>query len=84
MDQRALIVMAIVGVVSGYLASYLVGPSSWGLIGYLVSGLLGSCLGGFVLEASGINLGIKNALLARIATATIGAVIVVSVARIVA
>lgn len=84
MDQKAIIVMALTGLLAGYLASFLVGPSSWGLIGYMISGLLGAFVGGFALNAAGINLGIRNAFLSQVATSTIGAVIVVIIARIIA
>ncbi len=84
MDRKALIVMGLTGLLAGYLASFLVGPSSWGLIGYLVSGVLGAFVGGFVLNAAGINLGIRNPFLSQVAVATIGAVIVVIAARIIA
>jgi uncharacterized membrane protein YeaQ/YmgE (transglycosylase-associated protein family) len=84
MDKRAWIVFGIVGLVAGYLASFIVGSSSWGLIGYLVSGALGAFVGGFVLNAFGFKLGIRNVFVSQIATATIGAIIVVIVARIIA
>ena len=55
----------------------------WGLLGSLVAGVVGSFVGGPVLNALGINLGIRNALAARIVTSTIGAIIVVILARII-
>ena len=75
--------MLVVGLVAGVLASLVVGGSRWGLIGNLVAGVLGSFVGGPVLSAAGINLGISNALAARIVTSTIGAIIVVILARII-
>lgn len=54
------------------------------LIG-LVAGWLASVLvGGFLLNALGLNLGIRNALASQIVTATIGAIVVVLLARIIA
>ncbi|MEL6208810.1 MAG: GlsB/YeaQ/YmgE family stress response membrane protein, partial [Pseudomonadota bacterium] len=41
-------------------------------------------VGGFLLSAVGLNLGIKNALLSQIVQATIGAIVVVLVARLIA
>ena len=84
MDNRSIIIFAVVGLVAGYLASFIVGPSSWGLLGYLISGVLGACVGGWLLKTADINLGIKNDVLSRIATSTIGAVVVVIIARLVA
>ena len=84
MDKKAMIIMALTGLLAGYLASFLVGPSSWGLIGYMVSGVLGAFVGGFALNAAGVNLGIRNPFLSQVAISTIGAVIVVIAARIIA
>jgi len=83
MDQKALTSMLVVGLVAGVLASLVVGGSRWGLFGNLAAGVIGSFVGGPVLSAAGINLGISNALAARIVTSTIGAIIVVILARII-
>ena len=84
MDQRlqALIPIVIIGLVAGFLASFLI-PGGGGLIRYLVSGVLGAFVGGYALGALGINLGIKNPLVSQIITATIGAVIVLIVAKLI-
>lgn len=79
---RALAVFALIGIVAGWLASILVGGG--GLLQYLLSGVIGSFVGGFLLNALGVNLGIKNALAAQIVTATIGAIVVVIAARMIA
>ena len=54
-----------------------------GILGYLISGVLGSFVGGFLLSATGINLGIANKLLSQIVTSTIGAIVVVLLARLI-
>ena len=82
METQALVIFALVGIVAGWLASIVVGGG--GLIRYLITGVLGAFVGGLVLSAAGITLGIGNPLLAQIVTAAIGAVIVVLVARIIA
>ncbi|WP_404291028.1 GlsB/YeaQ/YmgE family stress response membrane protein [Microvirga sp. RSM25] len=81
LDKRAIAAQVGVGVVAGWLASWLVGGS--GLLHYVVTGLAGSLVGGFLLERFGIDLGIRNQTASRIATATIGAMIVVVLARII-
>jgi uncharacterized membrane protein YeaQ/YmgE (transglycosylase-associated protein family) len=81
LDKRAIAVQAGIGIVAGWLASWLVGGS--GLLHYVVTGLAGSLVGGFLLERFGIDLGIRNQTASRIATATIGAVVVVLIARLV-
>lgn len=79
LDKRAIAVQVGIGAVAGWLASWLVGGS--GLLQYVITGLAGSLVGGFLLERFGIDLGIRNQTASRIATATIGAVVVVLLAR---
>jgi uncharacterized membrane protein YeaQ/YmgE (transglycosylase-associated protein family) len=67
-------------VVAGWLASWLIGGS--GLLRYVLTGLVGSLVGGILLERLGLDLGIRNPVASRIATATLGAVVVVLLARI--
>ena len=81
-DTRALVIFLLIGLVAGWLASVLVGGS--GLMRYLVTGVIGAFVGGFLLNALGLNLGIRNALASQIVTATIGAIVVVLLARIIA
>lgn len=83
MDEqtRALLTFAVIGLVAGFLASIVVGGS--GLIRYLISGVVGAFVGGYLLNALNINLGIKNPLASQIATATIGAIVVVLLARLI-
>lgn len=81
-DTRALVILLLIGIAAGWLASVLVGGS--GLIRYLVTGIIGAFVGGFLLNAIGVNLGIRNALLSQIVTATIGAIVVVLLARLIA
>jgi uncharacterized membrane protein YeaQ/YmgE (transglycosylase-associated protein family) len=81
LDKRAIAAQVGVGVVAGWLASWLVGGS--GLLQYVVTGLAGSLIGGFLLERLSIDLGIRNPLAHRIATVTLGAMVVVLLARII-
>ncbi|MGD9668190.1 MAG: GlsB/YeaQ/YmgE family stress response membrane protein [Hyphomicrobiaceae bacterium] len=78
-DSKALVVFLVIGLVAGWLASFVVGGG--GLIRYLVSGVIGAFVGGFLLSALGVNLGIKNPLASQIVTSTIGAIVVVLLAR---
>lgn len=80
-NTRALVVFALVGIVAGFLASIVVGGG--GLLQYLISGVIGAFVGGYLLRALGINLGISNPLASQIATSTIGAIVVVLLARMV-
>lgn len=80
-DTKALVVFLLIGLVAGWLASFVVGGG--GLIRYLVSGVIGAFVGGYLLSALGVNLGIRNALASQIVTSTIGAVVVVLLARLI-
>ena len=82
MDGKALARFLGIGRRAGVLASLSVGGG--GLLTYLLCGVIGSFIGGFVLGAVGENLGIKNPLISQIVTSTIGAIIVVVLARLIA
>ena len=79
-NLKNLLIMAVIGILAGFLASLLVGGSG-GIIRYLISGILGAFVGGYLFRALGINLGITDALLSQIVTSTIGAVIVLLIAQ---
>jgi uncharacterized membrane protein YeaQ/YmgE (transglycosylase-associated protein family) len=81
MNSRNILIALLIGLVAGWLASFLVGGS--GLLGYLVSGVIGSFVGSFLLQKANVNLGIQNEYVRDIVTATFGAIIVVIVARII-
>ncbi len=79
MDQKGIIAMLIIGVVAGWLASFIVGGG--GLISYLIWGGLGSVLGGILLPKIGVKIDLGNALVNQIVVATIGAIVLVLVGR---
>jgi uncharacterized membrane protein YeaQ/YmgE (transglycosylase-associated protein family) len=81
-DTQALVMMAVIGIIAGFLASIVVGGG--GLLRYLVLGVLGSFVGGMLLSSLGVSLGIKNKLASQIATSTIGAIVVALLARLIA
>ncbi|MCC0029033.1 MAG: GlsB/YeaQ/YmgE family stress response membrane protein [Brucellaceae bacterium] len=82
MDIKALLVFLAIGVVAGFLASFVVGGG--GLIRYMITGVIGAFVGGFLFSALNINLGISNPLVSQIVTSTIGAIVVVLLARLIA
>ena len=79
---RTIVVTVLFGLVAGWLASFVVGGGS--VLRYVVTGLVGAVVGGYLMRALGINLGIRNELVAEIVTATIGAIVVVLLARMIA
>jgi len=76
------VVFLLIGLVAGFLASLVVGGG--GLISCLLSGIVGAFVGGFLFHALGISLGIQNLLVVQIIHATVGAIIVVLLARAIA
>ena len=82
-DAKSLLIMAGIGIVAGFLASLIVGGGG-GLIWYLFVGLVGAFVGGLLLGALDLNLGIKNEIASRVVTATIGAIVVIVLARLIA
>lgn len=82
MDAKALLVMGGIGIVAGFLASLVAGGGS-GLIVYLTTGVLGAFVGGIVFDKAGIRLGIANPLINQIVTSTVGAIIVIIIARLI-
>jgi len=82
-ETRALVIFLIIGLVAGFIASLLVGGGG-GILRYLLTGVIGACVGGFLFEALNIDLGIRNRLLSQILTASAGAIIVVLLARFIA
>ena len=81
-NNRAILIFLGIGVLAGFLASLFVGGG--GLITYLISGVIGSFVGGYLFTALRIDLGIRNDVVRQIVTSTVGAIIVVLLARLIA
>ena len=82
LEPQNIIVVVVVGLVAGWLASLIVGGG--GLVWDLVTGLIGSVVGAFILHGFGVVLPIASPLVADIVMSTIGAVVVVVLARFIA
>ena len=78
MDTRSLLVFLAIGIVAGFLASFIVGGG--GLVRYLITGVIGAFVGGYLFSALKINIG-GSPLVSQIITSTVGAIIVVLLAR---
>ncbi len=81
-DITPIIVFLAIGLLAGWLASLVLGGG--GLLRNLIVGVIGSFVGGYVLNLAGIRLPIDNVWVSSIVTATIGALLVIVVARVVA
>jgi uncharacterized membrane protein YeaQ/YmgE (transglycosylase-associated protein family) len=81
-ELQSLLIFLLTGLVAGWIASLVLGGG--GLLRNLVVGVIGALVGGYVLKLAGVTLPIGNAWVSDLATAVIGAVIVIIIARIIA
>jgi len=82
MNAQSILVLIVIGLVAGWLASFVVGGG--GLLRYLISGLVGSIVGSLLLQVTGLHLPISNPIAHQIAVSTIGAIIAILAARLIA
>ncbi|VVE57609.1 membrane protein [Pandoraea iniqua] len=76
----SILTLLLVGLVAGWLAGLVVG-GSFGLIGDIVVGVIGAFIGPWLLQHLGIAIG--HGTLGRIITATIGAIVLLALLRLV-
>ena len=81
-DKRAVAAQVGIGLLAGWLASWVVGGS--GLLRYALTGMIGLFVGGIFLERLGLDLGLRSEVASRIVTATLGAVLIILLARLLA
>jgi len=80
-DLTALLIFLGIGLVAGWLASLILGGG--GLLRNLIVGVIGAFVGGWLLSIAHVSLPVGNALLAQVLQATIGAIVVIVVARVI-
>jgi len=73
-----LVVLVLVGLVAGFLASHLVSGHGFGLIGDIITGILGALLGNWLAGKLGV---VVVGLFAEIIVAFIGAAILIGLLR---
>jgi uncharacterized membrane protein YeaQ/YmgE (transglycosylase-associated protein family) len=83
MDAAAIIVMLVVGAIAGWLASLIVG-GPWGLLEYIVAGIIGGVVGGWLLNVAKVNINLGHPIVNQVVTAAIGAIVVILIARLIA
>ena len=81
MQVQTLIIWLVVGAIAGLLAGMVVKGGGFGLLGDIVVGVLGAFFGGWLLPRLGVQLGVG--LVPIIASATIGAVVLLLVLRLI-
>jgi uncharacterized membrane protein YeaQ/YmgE (transglycosylase-associated protein family) len=83
MDITSLVIFLLVGLVAGWLAGKLVRGGGYGLLGDMVIGVIGAIIGGFLLPKFGLDRIVTIAILNQIVVATIGAVILLLLLRLI-
>lgn len=81
MGTESLIIFLIIGAIAGWLAGLLVKGFGFGLLGNIVVGIVGAFVAGLLFPRLGISLG--NGILDAIVYATLGAVILLFIIRLV-
>ncbi|MDF1762372.1 MAG: GlsB/YeaQ/YmgE family stress response membrane protein [Oleibacter sp.] len=80
MDVSSLIVFLAIGAIAGWLAGVITKGGGFGLLGDIVIGILGAVVGGYVFGIMGVSAG---GFVGAIVTATVGAVILLFLIRLI-
>ena len=84
MDYMPLIMMGLMGLAAGWIASQVLGQRSE-LVGNVVTGMVGAYVGGAIQQYAKLDfMKLGNPLIEQLAIATMGAVVVILVARTIA
>jgi len=81
LSNESLIIILVVGIVSGWLAGKIVDGGGFGIIGDLIVGILGAFIGNWLLPQLHIHLGVG--IVALIINATLGAIVLLAILRVV-
>jgi len=82
LSNESLLVIVLVGIVAGWAAGKIVDGGGFGLIGDLIVGVIGAFIGDWLVPRVGIHLGVGT--LALIINATLGAIVLLLIIRLVA
>ena len=84
MDYMPLIMMGLMGLAAGWIASQLVNRGRGDLISFVVTGVIGAFVGGYIQQYAQLDLmKIGNPLLEQLAVSVMGAVAVIMLSRVV-
>ena len=81
MSSESLLIVLVVGLAAGWLAGTCVGGTGFGLLGDVIIGIIGGFIGDWLMPRMGVYLG--DGLVAAIANATIGAIVLLLILRLV-
>ena len=82
MNTQQIIIIVVIGIVAGWLASLVVGGG--GLLRYLITGILGAFVGGWLFSMAGWKLNLGSEIADQIVISAIGAIMLVLLARLIA
>lgn len=82
MNTQQIVIIVVIGIVAGWLASLVVGGG--GILRYLITGILGAFVGGWLFSAAGWKLNLGSDIAEQIVTSAIGAIVLVLLARLIA
>lgn len=68
-----LVIILLVGLIAGWLASRIVRGAGFGIVGYIIIGIVGAFIGAWLLPEVGVSIG--GGIVGEIIAATIGAVL---------
>ncbi len=84
MDYMPLIMMGLMGLAAGWIASQLVNRGRGDLLSFVVTGVIGAFVGGYIQQYAQLDLmKIGNPLLEQLAVSVMGAVAVILLSRVV-
>jgi uncharacterized membrane protein YeaQ/YmgE (transglycosylase-associated protein family) len=81
MPLETLLIWLLIGAVAGWLAGVIVKGGGFGIFGDIVVGIVGAFAGGWLLPRLGVQLGVG--IVSIIASATIGAVVLLLILRLI-
>ena len=81
MGIESLLLMLLIGAIAGWLAGKIVSGSGFGLLGNIVVGVLGAVVAGYLLPRLGFGVG--GGVIAATLHATLGAVVLLVVVRLI-
>jgi len=81
MSGQSILIILLVGLIAGWLATHIVRGTGYGLVADLCLGIVGALLGNWLLPAIGLHLG--SGFISSIISATIGAVLLLVILRLV-
>jgi len=81
MSGQSILIILLVGLIAGWLATHIVKGTGYGLIADLCLGIVGALIGNWLLPAIGLHLG--SGIISSIISATIGAILLLVILRLV-